>query len=166
MSIFIRLAYRYFLCMLLGIFLVACGGGTLMVKEEPYIAPIPQNAEETLIYVFRESKFRGGGREIEIVANDTYMAVLTNGSFSQFKVKGESDIVARMTPNRGHFRLKNREGKTIYLLCSVGNPGILVEKIDEQKATELMEELNYVTIGVKNKKSDVNFKTYYDNLYK
>ncbi len=153
--------------LVLGLFVSSCGGGQLRVSKKPYTSLGLPDTNETLVFVFRESRFTGGGRKMGIIANDTYMAVLTNGSFSQFKVKGEeNEIVCRIAPSFAHYRIQNRGGQIVYLLCGLSLSGLYIDEIDEGKANGLMKELGYTEIGIKNRKANTNFKTYVDDMYK
>lgn len=139
------------------------------VKQIPFMEPTSPNSDETSIYVFRENSFFAGARKFGIIGNDTVMCVLTPGTFCNFKVKsGENEIVAYMSPSPlMHYRVQSRPGKTAYLFCKVGyTTGMFIEEIDEHKARELITQFNYTEIEVKNQKTEMNYKTYYDNLYK
>ncbi len=139
------------------------------VKQIPFMEPTSPNSDETSIYVFRENSFFAGARKFGIIGNDTVMCVLTPGTFCNFKVKsGENEIVAYMSPSPlMHYRFQSRPGKTAYLFCKVGyTTGMFIEEIDEHKARELIKQFTYTEIEVKNQKTKMNYKTYYDNLYK
>ncbi len=153
--------------LLLGLFASACGGGQLGVHKKPYTSLSLPNTNETLVYVFREGRFTGSGRKMGVIANDTYKAVLTNGSFSQFIVTdSETEIVCQIAPSLAHYRIQNRGGQIVYLLCGISMSGMTIEEIDKLKANELLDKLDYTEIDVQNRKAKVNFKTYIDNLYK
>ena len=138
-------------------------------RQIAFSKPLSPNLDETLIYVFRENSSFGGARKFAIICNDTVTGVLTPGTFCNFKVKsGENEIVAYMSPSPlMHYRVQNRPGETAYLFCKVGYAtGMFMEEIDEQKAVELMQEFKYTDIELKNQKAKINYKIYYDNLYK
>jgi hypothetical protein len=139
------------------------------VRKVPFLEPTFPMSDETLIYVFREDTSYGGARKFPIICNDTVLGVLTPGTFCTFKVKsGENEIVAYMSPSPiMHYRVQNRAGETVYLYCNFGyTTGTFMEEIDKHKADELMQEFKYTEIGVKNHKAKMNYKFYYDNLYK
>lgn len=161
-----RPAIRYITYMLFALLLGACGG-QLAVKMTPYTQPSPLAADETLVYIFREGKFTGGGRKVGIIVNDTYKAVLHNDTFSFFTIKsGKNIVVARMAPNFQHFSLNGRAGETVYLLSWMNFDGMRLEEIDEQKGQELIKKYQYTEIAVKDRKASVDYRTYFDNLYK
>lgn len=161
----IRMVCSYIFLLLL---LSGCGN-TFNVRQVVFSEPSPPNQNETLIYVFRENSSFAGLRKFSIICNDTIMGVLTPGTFCNFKVKsGENEIVAYMSPSPlMHYRVQDRPGDNAYLFCKVGySTGMFIEEIDEQKAVELMQEFNCTEIGAKNQKAKMNYKVYYDNLYK
>jgi len=156
------------LLLLFGALLAGCGANSYMVKEVPYAAPSPPGPNQTLVYVFREDSFQGGGRKFAIVDNDTVMAVLTPGTFSYFVVpSGEHEIVALMTPTPiMHYRVTAAPGKTVYLFCKMGYAsGTFIEPIDESQAKSLLGQYRYTEIGVKGEKVK-DFRAYYDKLYR
>lgn len=139
------------------------------VRQIPFSEPASPNSDETLVYVFREKSSFAGARKFAIICNDTVMGVLTPGTFCNFKVRsGENEIVAYMSPSPlMHYRVQSRPGKTAYLFCKVGyTTGMFMEEIDGHKAVELMKEFKYTEIEVQNQKAKMNYKDYYDNLYK
>lgn len=165
MKVRIRIIYSYIFALLL----ISGCANPYKVRHIPFSEPTSPKSNETLIYVFRENSFFGGARKFTIISNDTVMGVLTPGTFCFFKVKsGENEIVAYMSPSPlMHYRVQNRAGKTVYLFSRFGyTTGIFMEEIDEHKAGKLMQEFKYTEIEVKNQKAKMNYKTYYDNLYK
>ncbi len=80
----------------------------------------------------------------------------------------KNEIVAYMSPSPlMHYRVQDRPRKTAYLFCKVRyTTGMFMGEIDEHKAVELMQELKYKEIEVKNQKAKMNYKDCYDNLYK
>ncbi len=119
--------------------------------------------------MFREDSSFGGARKFAIIDNDTVMAVLTPGTFSHFKVSnGEHEIVAYMAPSPiMHYRVTPAPGKTVFLLCRVGyTSGMFIEPLDAQRAHELMSSFKYTEIEVKGEKAKMDYRQYYDKLYK
>lgn len=158
-----------FLGLVLGSLIGGCSANPFRVKVLPYSESTSPDKDETLIYVFRENSGFGGARKFAIICNDTIMDVLFPGTFSHFIVKsGENEIVAYMSPSPiMHYRVQSRPGQTVYLFCKMGyTTGIFIEEIDEQKANELMKKFKYTDIEIKNQKHRMNYKTFYDNLYK
>lgn len=160
---------RLALVLLFVALLPACGGGTYGVRETNYVPPAPPGQDETLIYVFRENTGYGAARKFAIIDNDTVMAVLTAGTFSYFKVpSGQHEIVAYAAPSPlMHYRVTPAPGKTVYLYCRVGYAsGMFMETIDAERARSLMQEFKYTEIEVKGEKAKMDYRQYYDNLYK
>jgi hypothetical protein len=150
-------------------FLPGCGGDTYRVRETNYVAPPTPGTDETLIYVFREDTSYGAARKFAIIDNDTVMAVLTAGTFSYFKVpSGQHEIVAYASPSPlMHYRVTPAPGKTVYLYCRMGyTSGMYMEPIDAERARALMSEFKYTEIEIKGEKAKMDYKAYYDNLYK
>lgn len=149
--------------------LAGCGGDTFLVKEVPFAAPKPPGSGETLIYVFREMSDFAAVRKLAIIDNDTIVAVLTPGTFSHFTVpSGEHEIVGYFSPSPVmHYRVRPAPGRTVYLFCRVGYAtGMFMEVMDEEKARSLMMQFNYTEIGVKGAKANMDYKAYYDKLYR
>ncbi len=139
------------------------------MREITFVEPSNPTADETLIYVFREDTSFGGARKFAIICNDTIVGVLTPGTFCSFKVKsGENEIVAYISPSPiMHYRIQNRPGKVAYLFCRFGyTSGSFIEEIDETPAIELMKKFKYTDIEMKDQKAKMNYKDYYDKLYK
>lgn len=156
------------LWLVLGV-LAGCGANTYQVKIAPFTPPSPPAAGETLIYVLRENTAYGSANKFAIVDNDTVMAVLLPGTFSCFKVpSGEHEIVAYVKPSPlMHYRVIPAPGKTVYLLCRIGyTTGMFIEALDEARAQALLAEYRYTEIEVKGKKLAMNYKDYYDKLYR
>jgi hypothetical protein len=146
-----------------------CGGDTFLVKEVQYAAPRPPGPGETLIYVFREDSGFGAARKLAIIDNDTVVAVLTPGTFSYFTVpSGEHEIVGYFSPSPiMHYRVTHAPGKTVYLFCRIGyTSGMFMEAMDEARAKPLVSEFKYTEIEVKGAKANMDYKSYYDKLYK
>lgn len=157
------------LLLAVGLLLAGCGANTYQMKELAYVAPETPGPNETLIYVFRENSGFGGARKFAIIDNDTIVAVLTPGTFSHFTVpSGEHEIVAYLAPSpMMHYRVMPAAGKTVYLFCKMGyTSGMYIEVIDETKAKALLAQYQYTEIGVKGEKAKMNYKDYYDNLFK
>jgi hypothetical protein len=153
----------------LGALLGGCGGDTFLMKEVPYAMPKPPGQNETLIYVLREDSGYGGARKLAIIDNDTVVAVLTPGTFSYFAVpSGEHEIVGYISPSpMMHYRVTPAPGKTIYLFCRMGYAsGMFMEAMDEAQAKTLVSQFKYTEIGVKGGKANMDYKAYYDKLYK
>jgi hypothetical protein len=149
--------------------LPALGANTYEVKEIPYSAPPAPGPEETLIYVFRESSGFGAMRKIAIIDNDTVAAVLSPGNFSYFLVpSGQHEIVGYISPSpMMHFRVVPSPGKTVYLECKVGYAsGLFLVPIEEGAAKQLIATFKYTEIGKKGEKAKMDYKAYYDNLFK
>lgn len=164
-----RKIFSWGLVLVFGMLLGGCGGNTFLMKESAYVVPAPPNADEMLIYVFREDSSFGGARKFSIIADDTIMAVLTPGTFSYFKVPaGEYEIVAYMSPSPiMHYRVLAAPGKTVYLHCKMGfASGIYMEVLDEARARQFMAQFKFTEIELKGQKAKMDYKTYYNNLYK
>jgi hypothetical protein len=154
---------------MIGLLLSGCGGNTFLMKESTYVEPSAPNPDEMLIYVFREDSSFGAARKFAIIADDTITAVLTPGTFSYFKAPaGEYEIVAYISPSPiMHYRALAAPGKTIYLYCKMGYAsGTYIEVIDEKRAKQLMGQFKFTEIELKGQKAKMNYKTYYNNLYK
>ena len=139
------------------------------MREAPFAAPTPPGPGQTLIYVLREDSAFGAARKLAIIDNDTVMAVLTPGSFSYFTVPtGEHEIVGYLSPSPVmHYRVMLAHGSTVYLLCRMGYAsGMFMEVMDEATAQPLLARFTYTEIGIKNAKAKMDYKAYYDNLYK
>ena len=152
-----------------GLLLGGCGGNTFLMKESAYVEPAPPNPDEMLIYVFREDSGFGGARKFAIIADDTIMAVLTPGTFSYFKMPvGEYEIVAYISPSPiMHYRVLAAPGKTVYLYCKMGfASGIYMEVLDEKRARQFMGQFKFTEIELKGRKAKMDYKAYYNNLYK
>jgi hypothetical protein len=153
----------------LALVLAGCSGGTYAMKEVPFAPPEAPRPGETLIYVFREDSAFGAARKLAIIDNDTVVAVLTPGTFSQFTVPtGEHEIVGYMSPSPVmHYRVTQSHGRTVYLYCKMGYAsGMFMEPIDETTARPLIARFKYTEIDVKNAKAKMDYKAYYDKLYK
>jgi hypothetical protein len=139
------------------------------MREIAFVEPTPPAEDETLVYVFREDTSFGGARKFAIICNDTVVGVLTPGTFCSFKVKsGENEIVAYISPSPiMHYRIQNRAGKTTYLFCRLGyTTGSFIEEIDKAQANEFMKKFKFTDIELKNQKAKMNYKDYYDGLFK
>ncbi len=160
---------RWLLAFALAVLLGGCAGDTFLVKQVSYTAPNPPAAGETMIYVFREDNALAAARQLEIIDNDTVVAVLTTATFSHFTVpSGEHEIVGYISPSPiVHYRVTAAPGKTVYLLCRIGyTSGMFMEVLDEAQAKPLMAKFKYTEIGVKGVKAKMDYKAYYDKLYK
>ena len=139
------------------------------MREIAFVEPQPPAADETLVYVFREDTSYGGARKFAIICNDTIVGVLTPGTFCSFKVRsGENEIVAYISPSPiMHYRIQNLPGKITYLFCRLGyTTGSFIEEIQEGQAVEFMKKFKYTDIEMRNQKAKMNYKDYYDRLYK
>lgn len=155
--------------LVLGVVLGGCIGGTYMMKEAAYAVPGPVGPNETMIYVFREDSAFGAARKLAIIDNDTVVAVLISGSFSYFVVpSGEHTIVGYISPSPVmHYSVRSAPGQTVYLFCRIGYAsGLFMEPIDEVRAKQFMAQFKYTEIGVKGAKAKMDYKAYYDKLYK
>jgi cellobiose-specific phosphotransferase system component IIB len=66
-----------------------------------------------------------------------------------------------------HYRVTHAPGKTVYLLCRIGyTSGLFMEAIDEAQARPLLSKFKYTQIEVKGAKAKMDYKAYYDKLYK
>jgi hypothetical protein len=150
----------------LGLLLGECA--TYVVKEMPFVTPAPPGPNETLIYVIREDSFLGSARDLQIIDNDTVVAVLTPGTFSYFKVPtGEHEIVGYIAPDPlMHQRVSPRSGAVVYLYCRLGYAsGIFMEVLDEAQAAPLMARFKHTQLE-KPVKAKRDYKAYYERLYK
>lgn len=146
-----------------------CSGNTFGVKEVAYSDPQALSAGKVRIYVFREDSAFGGARKFSIIDNDTIVGVLTPGTFTHFTVdSGENEVVAYMSPSPiAHLRVSGREGETVYMFCHMGYAsGIFLEEIDQAKAQSLMQTFKYTEIDAKGARAKMDYKIYYDNLYR
>ena len=139
------------------------------VRDVPYVEPPAPGPEETLIYVLREKSDLAGYRKLAIIDNDTVVAVLQAGRFSAFVVpSGQHEIVAYLAPSPMlHYRVVPSPGQTVYLLCKIGyTSGMFMKVLDEDAAKALIATLKYAEIGKKGEKAKMDYKAYYDNLYR
>ena len=153
----------------LALLLAGCGSGTYAMKEVPFAAPTPPGPGETLIYVFREDSAFGAARKLAVIDNDTVVAVLTPGTFSHFTVStGEHEIVGYISPSPVmHYRVTPSHGTTVYLFCKMGYAsGMFIQVMDEATARPLISRFKYTEIDVKGAKAKMDYKAYYDQLYK
>jgi len=151
------------------LFLHGCSVNTYDVKEMEYIHHGETAINETSIFVFRENSAFGAARKFAIICNDTVMGVLTPGTFCNFDVEsGENEIVAYMSPSPiMHYRVQSRPGEGVFLFCKMGYAtGMYIEEIDKNEAEKLMNKYKYMEIGIENQKTKINYRDYYDNLYK
>jgi hypothetical protein len=165
----IQKAYKliFYFTVLGSVILSGCSANTYNAKITEFIEPKAPKFGETSIFVFRENSAFGSARKFAIICNDTVMGVLTTGTFCQFNVKSaENEIVAYMSAPIMHYRIQDRPGENVYLFCKMGyTTGMFIEEIDKVTADSLMNEFKYMEIDVKNKKTDINYKSYYDKLY-
>jgi len=156
------------LVMVAAIMICGCSANTYHAKIVPYFTPEPPAADETSIFIFRENSAMGSARKFAIIDNDMVMDVLNPGKFSHFTVKsGEHEIVAYVAGPLMHYRVVNRPGETVYLYCKMGyTTGMFIEEIDRGTAEEMMGRFEYMDIEVVGKKTKINYKDFYDNLYK
>jgi hypothetical protein len=156
--------------LVLGLLLGGCAvGGTFKMKEVPYVAPSPPGSGETLIYVIREESPFGAARLLAIIDNDTVVAVLRPGTFSHFTVPtGQHEIVGYLSPSPVmHFRVTPSHGQTVYLFCRMGYAsGLFMEPLDAARAQPLISQFKYTEIEVKGQKARMDYKAYYDNLFR
>lgn len=146
-----------------------CSGNTFGVKEVAYAEPQDVSGDKVRIYVFREDSAFGGARKFSIIDNDTIVGVLTPGTFTHFTVdSGENEIVAYMSPSPiTHLRVSGRAGDTVYMFCHMGYAsGIYMDEIDEAQAQSLMQTFKYTEIDVKGARAKMDYKIYYDTLYR
>lgn len=156
-----------YLILLVSIVFGGCSANTYSAKVATFKEPAPLGKNETSIFVFRENTAFGAARKFAIICNDTVKGVLTSGTFCQFNVKSEeNEIVAYMSGPIMHYRVQDRPGETVYLFCKMGYAsGMFIEEIDEASAKNLLGEFKYMEIGVKGKKTKINYKDYYDKLF-
>lgn len=137
------------------------------VREVPYTEPAAPGPDETLIYVFRESD--GALQKFAIIDNDTVVGVLTSGTFTYFVVpSGQHEIVAYVSPTPlMHYRVVPAPGKTVYLTCTLGYlKGVFMKTIDEATAKQRIAASKFTEIAKKGEKAKMDYRAYYDNLYK
>ncbi|CAG36020.1 hypothetical protein [Desulfotalea psychrophila] len=154
--------------LLMIVFLGGCSANTYHAKITDFTVPKAPSKLETSIFVLREDNFYGSARKFAIICNDTVVGVLNSGTFCQFTVKsGENEIVAYMGGPLMHYRVQGSPGESVYLYCRMGlSTGIFMEQIDQGVADYLISKFKYMDIGLRGRKTDVNYKEYYDNLYK
>jgi hypothetical protein len=139
------------------------------VRELPFVEPPPPGPDETLIYVFRERGDLFGLRKFAMIDNDTVVAVLESGTFSHFVVpSGQHEVVAYLAPSPLlHYRVVPSPGRTVYLNCKAGyTSGMFMTVLDEDAAKALIAKLKYTEIGRKGERAKMDYRAYYDNLYK
>jgi hypothetical protein len=159
----------WLLCGLLGNPLVAMAGNTYQMHEAPYVAPDAPGPDETLVYVLRENSPMGALQKLAIIDNDTVVGVLTPGTFTWFRVpSGQHEIVGYIAPSpMMHYRVLPMPGKTVYLLCKIGYAsGLFIEPMEEPAALQLIANSKYTDIALKGQKAKMDYKAYYDNLYR
>lgn len=163
-------SFKGVLCLLTTILFLLTGcGNTFGVKEVSYTPPVLPGNDKVQIYVFREDSAFGGARKFSIINNDTVVGVLMPGTYTHYTVEnGENEVVTYMSPSPlSHLRVLNRAGETVYLFSYMGySTGIYMEEISENKAKELMLSFKYTEIDVKGAKTKINYRDYYDDLYK
>jgi hypothetical protein len=110
-----------------------------------------------------------GTLRLDLIDNDTVVAVLTPATFSHFTVpSGEHEIVGYLSPSPVmHYRVTSAPGKTVYLFCRMGyTSGLFMEAMDEARAKPLVSQFKYTEIEVKGAKANMDYKAYYDKLYR
>lgn len=156
----------------LGITLFATGctnTNTFDVRAAEYIQPAPPKSDQVRIYVFRENSSFGKRRKLSVINNDEVVGVLYSGSYTHYtSVDRENEVVIYMSPSPlNHFRVRENFGENVYLFFKMGyTSGIYLEEISKEKAKELMKSFKYTEIGIKGKKAKMDYKQYYNNLYK
>ena len=162
-------SHKSIICFILlgAVILGGCAANTYDARITKFIELKVLKNDETSIFVFRENSAFGSARKFAIICNNTVMGVVTPGTFCQFNVKsGENEIVAYMSAPIMHYRVQDCPGENVYLFCKMGyTTGIFIEEIDKVAAEKLMDKFKYMEIGVKDKKTDINYKNYYDKLY-
>lgn len=147
----------------------AGAANTYGVRKASYVAPPEPGPDQTLIYVLREPGDLGGLRKFAIIDNDTVVGVLLPGSFTWFVVpSGQHEIVAYLSPSPiMHYRVVPAPGRTIYLLCKAGYlAGLFMTPIEPEAAQALMAKFDYTEIDVKGARAKMDYRAYYDNLFK
>lgn len=148
--------------------LAGCANNPYQYREAPFVAPTAPGPNQTLVYVFRENSFIGGGRKFAIVADDTVMAVLTPGTYGYFTLPSEQHQIVALVSRSPmmNFPLDKRPGSTVYLYGRVGyTSGIFMEEIQEAQARQLMSEFRYTVIDNPGQKAHRDFRVYYKELY-
>jgi hypothetical protein len=146
----------------------AQAGDKYLVHDVAYVEPSPPNADETLIYVFREKTSFAGMQKIAIIDNDTVLGVLTPGTFTYFKVpSGQHEIVGYISPMpMVHYRVMPSPGKTVYLMIKVGyTSGLFMLPVEDAEAKPMIAAFKQTDIGLKDQKAKMNYKEYYDKLF-
>jgi len=95
--------------------------------------------------------------------------VLTPGTYSWFKVpSGQHEVVGYISPSPlMHYRVVPAPGKTVYLLCKLGYAsGLFMQAIEEADATVLMAKYKFTEITIKGQKAKMDYRDYYDKLFK
>jgi hypothetical protein len=166
-----RLVLRqcFFAACALGFVLGAQAGDKYKVREVPYVEPQAPGPDETLIYVLREKSGFAAMQKFAIIDNDTVVGVLTPGTFMFFKVpSGQHEVVGYVSPMPiVHYRVMPSPGKTVYLFVKVGyTTGLFMEEIDEAQAKALIAVDKETDIELKGEKAKMNYKDYYDKLYR
>ncbi|MCU7809643.1 MAG: hypothetical protein KZQ77_00195 [Candidatus Thiodiazotropha sp. (ex Notomyrtea botanica)] len=162
--------FKWYSLLALPLVLIFAGcGNTYGVKEAPYSDPLTVPDKDVRIYVFRENSAFGGARKFSIINNDTIVGVVNPGTFTHYTVEsGENEVVAYMSPGPlTHLRVNGRAGETVFIFCHMGYAsGIYMEEIDEITARSYMKDFKYTEIDIKNAKAKMDYKQYYNNLYR
>jgi hypothetical protein len=148
--------------------LCGCSANTYNAMIVPYVTPAAPGPDETSIFVFREDSAMGAARKFAVIDNDTVRGVVVPGTFCNFTAKsGEHEIVAQTPGILLHYRVVDRPGETVYLYCKMGyTTGMFIEEINRATAEQMMKNFKYMDIEIKGKKTDINYKEYFDKLYK
>ncbi|WP_136809479.1 hypothetical protein [Desulfosediminicola flagellatus] len=160
--------FSVLMLLLFAVLFNGCSANTYDAQVLSYVEPEAPAEDETSIFVFRENSALGSARKFAIIANDTVVDVVTPGTFCNFNVKsGENEIVAYVSGPLMHYRVQDRPGETVYLYCKVGyTTGLFIEEIDHETAHTMMQSFKYMDISKTGKKLNVDYRDFYDNLYK
>ena len=101
------------------------------VAETPVAAPAQD--QETTVYLIREKKFVGGGRDVWVALNDKVVAAMDNGGHVVLKLKPGLNTLNGVQAKAGfaYTTVDHRPGETVYLLMEYLG-GKIIEVAAEQ----------------------------------
>lgn len=119
-----QLIFGFVLISILSLFFQGCAS---IPKADPvlvskYTLPVSIDKQETLIYVIRQENFVGAAQGLWVACNDKYIADLSSGSYTYFKMKADINTVNLRQMKTPVF-FKNvdfRPGETVFLYFEYG----------------------------------------------
>ena len=108
------------------------------VAETPVATPAQD--QETTVYLIREKKFVGGGRDVWVALNDKVVAAMDNGGHVVLKLKPGLNTLNGVQAKAGfaYTTVDDRPGETVYLLMEYLG-GKITEVAAEQGLTLVKE---------------------------